>query len=308
MLLSPNTPHGLNRVRGKEAFRPFVLGIFASLGTILLLVKNGIMLGAFQTFFYQKGLFMTSFLTIWIHGTIEISSIVIAGAAGIILGNGLLFPGTYSRSVALRAAALEALIVLLSTVPLFVIAGFLEGFVTRHTELPNIVKVMIILLSLGFILAIYVIHPLKYYRQGRFRRRFLMINGEESAPASNIKSVLGRASVDVHRRFGRLVVEAFLPALLFFALFSYWVLDVQKKQFSTWDIRSFFDGSHLFSPLFFSVLIVFGMLVIMKVALVMNGGRSDWKYTVRLAVKYPLPSFFLSSAYPLWEVTLIMPL
>ncbi len=277
------------------AFFTFVLGVFASLGTVFMLIKNAVMLGAFQTFFYQKGLFMTSFLTIWIHGTIEISSIIIAGAAGIILGNGLLFPGTYSRGVSLRSAALEALVVLLSTVPLFVIAGFLEGFVTRHTELPNMVKVVIILLSLVFVLTIYVIQPLGYYREGQFRKNFLMIHGEAPISTSNIQSVVGRAFVAIRHHFGRLIVEVFLPSFFVFLFLSYWVLRVNKEQFSTWTITSFFDGKYLFTPLVFVVFVVFGMLLIMKIALVMNGKRSDWKHTIRQTVKYPLPSFFLSA-------------
>ncbi len=147
----------VNNVR--VSFMTYILGIFGSLGTIIILMYNGIMVGTFQYFFYQKGLFLTSFLTIWIHGTIEISAIVIAGAAGLILGSGLLFPKTYSRLVSLQVSAIRSLKILISTIPLFVIAGFLEGFVTRHTEFPDVLQWFIILASLSFILFIYWIYP-----------------------------------------------------------------------------------------------------------------------------------------------------
>ena len=55
------------------------------------------MLGSFQWWFKAKGLLLTSILAVWIHGAFEISAIVIAGGAGITLGNGILFPGTYTR-------------------------------------------------------------------------------------------------------------------------------------------------------------------------------------------------------------------
>lgn len=147
----------VNNIR--VSFFCFIMGIFGSLGTIIILMHNGIMVGAFQYFFYAKGLFLESFLTIWIHGTIEISAIIIAGAAGIILGNGLLFPSTFDRGTSMQMAAKRSVRILIGTVPLFVIAGFLESFVTRLTGMPTFLKVLIIGLSLLFILGIYVVYP-----------------------------------------------------------------------------------------------------------------------------------------------------
>ena len=152
----------INNIR--VSFLCFILGIFGTLGTIILLLYNGIMLGSFQYFFYAKGLFVESFLTIWIHGTIEISAIIIAGAAGIVLGNGLLFPKTYTRATSLQISAKRAVRIVVGALPLFVIAGFLESFVTRLTELPTIVKLLIILISLAYILGMYVIYPWWYHK------------------------------------------------------------------------------------------------------------------------------------------------
>src|SRR3546814_12119350 len=93
----------------KVSFLAFVAGVLFSFGTVWVLFQNGVMLGAFQFFFYQKGLLLTSVLSIWIHGTLEISAIIIAGSAGLVMGNSLLFPGTWSRLESFRRGARRGL-------------------------------------------------------------------------------------------------------------------------------------------------------------------------------------------------------
>jgi len=141
------------------SFYTFIFGIFTSVGSAYMILKNGIMLGCFQYFFYDYGLFKESFLTVWIHGTLEISAIIVAGAAGIIMGNGWLFPGTYSRIVSFRRSAKRGMKIVVGTIPIFIIAGFLESFVTRHTELPDLLRAAIILLSLNFVIFYYIVYP-----------------------------------------------------------------------------------------------------------------------------------------------------
>jgi uncharacterized membrane protein SpoIIM required for sporulation len=137
----------------------FLFGIFFSIGTLFVLMKNGIMLGSFLYFFYDKGLLWESSRTIWIHGTIEISVIIIAGCAGLVLGNGILFPKTYSRLDSFKQSIKAGLKIMLSTVPFFIIAGFLEGFVTRQTQMPDWLAILIIASSLFLIVYYYVIYP-----------------------------------------------------------------------------------------------------------------------------------------------------
>lgn len=149
----------------KVASYTFISGILFSVGTLYFLFQNGVMLGSFQYFFAQQDLLMDSFLTIWIHGTIEISCIIIAGTAGIVLGNSFLFPGTYKRKQSLIAGAKDALKILIGIVPLIIIAGFLEGFVTRHTEAPNLLRGGIIALSLIFILWYFVYYPIRLFKR-----------------------------------------------------------------------------------------------------------------------------------------------
>ncbi|MBE9586708.1 stage II sporulation protein M [Mucilaginibacter sp. JRF] len=139
--------------------RMYVLGILFSLGTIYNLMLNGIMLGSFQYYFFSKGLGIQSVLVIWIHGTLEISALVLAGSAGLVMGNSLLFPKTYSRLVSLKRGAVDGLKIAIGIVPIFIVAAFLEGFVTRHTEMPVAASVAILATSLAFIIWYVILYP-----------------------------------------------------------------------------------------------------------------------------------------------------
>lgn len=141
------------------SFIAFVMGLLTSFGTGFIIFRNGVMLGAFQTFFAQYGLLGESALAIWLHGTIEISAIIVAGAAGLAMGNGWLFPGTYTRLYSFRRGAKRGLKIVMGTVPLFITAGFIESFFTRHTEWPDALRLTIILLSLAFVIFYYIVLP-----------------------------------------------------------------------------------------------------------------------------------------------------
>ncbi|TMU56004.1 stage II sporulation protein M [Flagellimonas algicola] len=151
----------------KVAVYAFALGIFLGIGTLIIMLQNGIMLGSFQYFFYEKGLLWESVRTIWIHGTIEISVIIIAGCAGLVMGNGMLFPGTYTRMESFKRGVKNGLKIMISTVPFFIIAGFLEGYVTRHTEMPDWLAILIISSSLFLIVFYYIIYPNQFKRKAK---------------------------------------------------------------------------------------------------------------------------------------------
>jgi uncharacterized membrane protein SpoIIM required for sporulation len=147
----------LNNV--KVAFYAFAAGILCSVGTGVVLVQNGIMIGAFHYLFYEYGLLGRSLLVVYIHGTLEISAIVVAGAAGFVMGNGLLFPGSYPRLTAFRQSAKKGLKIVVGLVPVFAAAAFLEGFVTRYTQMPMPMSLSIIGASLAFVVGYFVIYP-----------------------------------------------------------------------------------------------------------------------------------------------------
>lgn len=145
----------------KVSFLVFVYGVLTSLGTGFLLFQNGVMLGSFQTFFFQQDLGFESMLAIWLHGTLEIWAIIVAGAAGITLGNGWLMPGTFGRMTSFMRAARRGLKIIVGTVPVFITAAFIEGFATRHTEWGTWPRLAIIVASALFILFYYFYLPMR---------------------------------------------------------------------------------------------------------------------------------------------------
>ncbi|MCX3264738.1 stage II sporulation protein M [Pedobacter agri] len=154
---------GLNNIY--VALYTFVLGIIFSFGSIVSLFRNGIMLGSFQYFFFSKGLGIQSVLVIWIHGTLEISAIVLAGAAGLVLGNSFLFPKTYTRMESVIKGAKDGIKIVLGLVPIFIVAAFFESFITRHTEMPLFLSIAILAISAAFIIWYVFIYPVKIIKK-----------------------------------------------------------------------------------------------------------------------------------------------
>lgn len=152
------------------ALRCFAMGVLTLFGTGLMLLYNAIMLGSFTTFFAQQDLLWESTLAIWLHGTLEISAIVVSGAGGVALGTGWLFPGTYTRMEAFKRSAYRGLKVLSATIPMFVVAGFIEGFFTRHTEWPDALRAAIIFLSALLVILYIIVYP-RYVTQHAYATR-----------------------------------------------------------------------------------------------------------------------------------------
>lgn len=139
----------------------FLGGILFGIFTHIILFKNAVMVGVFQYFFHTQGLLYVSFLGIWIHGAFEISAIIVASGAGLTIGNALLFPGKNSRFQSFQFAAKRGIRIMLSLIPVFVIAGFLESYVTRNYQvLGDTTKWSIIVLSFAVMLFYYVFYPM----------------------------------------------------------------------------------------------------------------------------------------------------
>jgi uncharacterized membrane protein SpoIIM required for sporulation len=149
------------------SFAMFLSGIFLGIGPVYMLLKNGIMVGAFEYYFFSKGLGAESVLVIWIHGTLEISAIVIAGAAGLVLGHGLLFPKTYTRLQAFKNSAKDGTKIALGIVPILLVAAFFEGFITRYTNMPLWLSISILGGSLLFIIWYVIIYPLQLNKRNQ---------------------------------------------------------------------------------------------------------------------------------------------
>lgn len=159
------------------AFRAFIFGLLFALGSLGILIYNGIMVGAFQYYFISKGVAVESILAIWMHGTMEISAIVISGGAGLIMGSGLVFPGTYTRLQSLRMSARAGIRIMAAVTPIIIVAALIEAVVTRYTELGDGIRAVLIFLQAAFILFYFVVLP------WRLRKKATSIRlDEESLP------------------------------------------------------------------------------------------------------------------------------
>ena len=146
----------------------YIFGIFGGIGTFYFSLRNAIMLGSFQYFFYEQGVFWKSVRGIWIHGSMEIFGIVIETAAGYILGASILFPKTFSRLNSFKIGFKNSFKILVSTVPFTIAAGLLEGFVTRYAmEMPKWLSVFIILFTLAIISFYYLLYPFIVHKKIR---------------------------------------------------------------------------------------------------------------------------------------------
>jgi uncharacterized membrane protein SpoIIM required for sporulation len=111
-------------------FVTFAGGIVGAFGTIFLLFNNGLQMGVISTACARAHMALDLFSFVSAHGALELPSIFIAGGAGLRLGAGLLFPGMLTRRDSLAMGAKEAIRLLAGVVPLLVVAGILEAFLS----------------------------------------------------------------------------------------------------------------------------------------------------------------------------------
>lgn len=149
------------------SFMIFIYGVFASLGTGLYLFYNALMVGTFIMFFYNENQLAQGLPVILLHGTIELTSIVIAAAAGFVMGNSILFPGTYSRLASFKVGAMKGLKITMGLVPFFIMAGFIESFITRYAFMHWSIKTAIISLSAFLMIYYFILYPIQLKRNGR---------------------------------------------------------------------------------------------------------------------------------------------
>ncbi|GMU21588.1 MAG: membrane protein [Phycisphaerae bacterium] len=144
---SPPMAAGIITNNISVAFTAFAFGITAGIGTCYLLLFNAMMLGGIAGHFANHRLSYEFWSFIAPHGVLEIMTIMIAAGAGLRMGLALAVPGDQTRLAALRAGAREAVLLVIGTMPLFVVAGLVEGFITP-SYLPGGLK-MALGLGLG---------------------------------------------------------------------------------------------------------------------------------------------------------------
>jgi uncharacterized membrane protein SpoIIM required for sporulation len=119
------------------SFAAFAMGITAGAGTAWIMIFNGVMIGVIGVACARTGLSLSLWSFVAPHGALELPAIFIAGGAGFILGRGLLDPGTLPRREALAEAGRRAIRLLLGVIPLLLVAGLIEGFVSPVSIAPT---------------------------------------------------------------------------------------------------------------------------------------------------------------------------
>ena len=122
----------------RVTFYAFALGAMFGLGTLYVMAFNGALFGAILALTYRAG-FGNDLLSFVVgHGVIELSCIFIAGGAGLLIGTALLMPGDLSRGDAFKSRGMEAVRLIVGCVPLLVVAGIIEGFISPAPINPAI--------------------------------------------------------------------------------------------------------------------------------------------------------------------------
>ena len=119
-------------------FTTFALGITAGLGTIWMLLFNGILIGVIGAATWRAGMAGQLWSFVAPHGVLELPAIFIAGGAGLEIARGLLFPGLLPRRDSLAQAGGRAAQLLLGTIPMLIVAGVIEGFLSPSNLAPKL--------------------------------------------------------------------------------------------------------------------------------------------------------------------------
>jgi uncharacterized membrane protein SpoIIM required for sporulation len=111
-------------------FATFALGITAGIGTIRMMVVNGLLIGVIGAATWQAGMALQLWSFVAAHGALELPAIFISGGAGLEIARGMLFPGLLPRRESLALAGGRAARLMIGIVPMLVVAGIIEGFVS----------------------------------------------------------------------------------------------------------------------------------------------------------------------------------
>jgi len=153
----------------KVSLLSFVSGIFCGIPSLYMLSENSVMLGVFDHFFAARGLGLSFWMVVFVHGTLEITALIIASAAGLVLGKSFLFPGTIKRLDAFKHGAKDGVKMIIGLMPVFALAAFFEGFITRLYNDMSILTTIIVSLSVLFVIWYFIIYPIRLARKMKWQ-------------------------------------------------------------------------------------------------------------------------------------------
>ncbi len=127
----------------KVSFTAVAGGITAGLATVIILVVNGLHIGALAALVGQNNLAYPFWAFVFPHGSLELPAIFLAGGAGLLIGRAILFPGKYRRADALKFYGSQAAQLVFGVVPMLIIAGIIEGFFSPNPIIPEPLKYLV---------------------------------------------------------------------------------------------------------------------------------------------------------------------
>jgi uncharacterized membrane protein SpoIIM required for sporulation len=157
----------INNIR--VSFMYFVQGITLGIWTVYSMISEAIRIGSFFYIFFSKGLGTTAAVGVLIHGMLELTAIIIASGAGLVLGKSFLFPGTISRWKALQIGVKDGVKIVIGLMPVFAIAAFFEGFVTRYYNMPIVLSSILLLISASFIIGYFILYPMRLQKSSTLK-------------------------------------------------------------------------------------------------------------------------------------------
>lgn len=158
----------------KVSLRYYMEGLLFGVFTLYHLSGEGVRLGAFHQFFAAKGMGMQVFLVVFVHGTLEITALIVSAAAGVVLGKSFLFPGTIKRLDSLKNGAKDGVKMVIGLMPVFALAAFFEGLFTRLYNDLSVLTTAIVFLSLLFVIWYFIVYPIQLSK-----KMALQLNEEE---------------------------------------------------------------------------------------------------------------------------------
>lgn len=147
------------------SFSYFFRGILFGIPSITSLAKESIRIGAFEHMFYAKGLGGQAVVTVLLHGLLELTAIILTCGAGVVMGKSYLFAGTQKRIDSLKQGARDGVKIVVGLVPVFIVAAFIEGFITRYYKMPLFMSLSILAVCGVFIIWYFIIYPIHLKRR-----------------------------------------------------------------------------------------------------------------------------------------------
>ena len=141
--IEPLASSGITINNLSVSFAAIAGGITAGIYTIFIMAFNGLSIGVIATLVGQNNLAYPFWAFVFPHGALELPAIFLAGGAGLLIGKAIVFPGQYRRIDALKRNGVKAARLLLGIIPMLVIAGAIEGFVSPNPVIPNPIKYLV---------------------------------------------------------------------------------------------------------------------------------------------------------------------